>query len=60
MEAIEKEGDKKENKTEEISSSNIENAHASGDGALGRDEDTLITKKEEDKEGAIKKDADQY
>lgn len=49
-----------ENENEEINSSSIENAHASGDGSLGRDEETLINKKTEHKKDAIKKDAEQY
>ncbi len=49
-----------ENKNVEIDSSSIENAHASGDGSLGRDEETLINKTTEEKKDAIKKDAEQY
>jgi len=48
------------NKNGEINASNIENAHASGDGSLGRDEETLIAKTTEDKKDAVKKDARQY
>ncbi len=50
----------KKNKQEEINSAGIENAHASGDGSLGRDEETLIAKTTEEKYDAIKKDAEQY
>ena len=48
------------NKNGEINASNIENAHASGDGSLGRDEEMLIAKTTEDKKDAVKKDAGQY
>ncbi len=48
------------NMNEEISSSSIKNAHSSGDGSLGRDEETLITKTLVEKKDAIKKDAEQY
>jgi hypothetical protein len=48
------------NKQEEINSATIENAHASGDGSLGRDEETLITKKTEEINDAMKKNAEQY
>ncbi|HVE61583.1 MAG TPA: hypothetical protein VNA26_07175 [Chitinophagaceae bacterium] len=47
-------------KNGEINSSDIENAHATGDGSLGRDEETLIAKSTEDKKDAIKKDAEKY
>ncbi len=50
----------KKNKQEEINSATIENAHASGDGSLGRDEETLITKKTEEINDAMKKNAEQY
>jgi len=48
------------NMNEELSSSSIKNAHSSGDGSLGRDEETLITKTSEEKKDAVKKDAEQY
>lgn len=51
---------KEENKNEEINASDIENAHATGDGSLGRDEETLIAKSKEDKKDVVKKDAEQY
>jgi hypothetical protein len=62
MEKIEKDnGNKNEkNKVEGIDSLSIKNAHASGDGSLGRDEETLINKTSEDKKDAVKKDAEQY
>ncbi|MFN2438679.1 MAG: hypothetical protein ABR503_05730 [Chitinophagaceae bacterium] len=44
----------------EVKSSDIENAHATGDGSLGRDEETLIAKSTEDKMDTIKKDAEKY
>ncbi len=60
MEKIEKDEGEKENNIEEINSLSIENAHASGDGSFARDEETLITKKAEDQQESIKKDAEQY
>ncbi len=45
---------------EGIDSLKIKNAHASGDGSLGRDEETLINKTPKDKKDAVKKDAEQY
>ncbi len=61
MNKIEKGIDNKtEKKNEDVVSSDIENAHASGDGSLARDEETLIKKSEEDKKNAIKKEMEQY
>ncbi len=62
MEKIEKDkGNKNEkNKAEGIDSLKIKNAHASGDGSLGRDEETLMNKTPNDKKDAVKKDAEQY
>lgn len=48
---------KNEKKKEDVISSDIENAHASGDGSLARDEETLIKNSAEDKINAVKKDA---
>jgi hypothetical protein len=62
MEKMEKDNGNKNEKTkvEEINSLSIKNAHASGDGSLGRDEETLIHKIPEDKKDSVKKDAEQY
>ncbi len=43
------------NKNGEINASNIENAHASGDGSLGRDEETLILNQLKIKKMQLKK-----
>ncbi|MDQ3681488.1 MAG: hypothetical protein M3352_00270 [Bacteroidota bacterium] len=48
------------NKDEEIDSSSIANAHASGDGSLGRGEETLINKKKEEEKNSLQKDTEQY
>ncbi len=62
MKKNEKDADNKneKNKQEAMDSSGIKNAHASGDGSLGRDEETLITKTTEEKNDALKKNAEQY
>ncbi len=61
---MEKEKDivnKNENtRKEKMDSSTIENAHASGDGSLGMDEEILLIKKPEEKHIELKKDAEQY
>ncbi len=62
MKNNEKDIDNKNEKNREkaVNSSSIENAHATGDGSLSRDEETLINKKTEEKKDPLKKDAEQY